>query len=612
MLEVHKERESLVAQWKLEFEQNHSQQQSNGLPFETVKKHFLQPCIELIAGLLSNAEVFISNLPLTVGAVALAWVTMGVVWFKYTEENIASCVPVHYNSPLCSFPEFPGCFYCDTTNKTYRAALLFHNVCTTVAGTLSILFLFKVIIAWKVVADDLSNPATATPFGVICITLVCVFAGRGAIGEWIVLMTSLFHFCFAFWFLWMALVKYKTLPDPSWFPATIGISYAAIKTWLYFPVAGKLLLGICSACFLAMFFVSVIRVALSKKIAAPVCWIQLSGPSITLYALTIISQPSRQTEMLLEGDSDRNAQYSEAMERYYMPMQHFMFFLSLVGCLSAVHSLITRWPKFREKKFSPGTCTVGLEHGLVAFRRFCILTRLGSVVTAHVAFCFPTLSHTNAIQAYRGAVDAFSTIPPGSPFKVALFVYWTVLLVGGTTLNLIFTFKFLRRLPKWTKIDTFGETEPPGTSGKMRFHFPFWRALSFCPFSFVTEPDHTIIHEMLPETHDILDQPFVSPAVLQANEAGILIRVRRGTEDYNRFGPYRRTRKVTALGFDPTLDESELRQERAALLDWVAKHAPRTRHRTLSIPHMIYGSTEDLGISHGHSRSQTMSDAACV
>lgn len=177
MSELHKERESLVAQWKSEFEQGH--RESNGLHFDTVKKHFLQPCIESITGMLSYAEVFISNLPLTIGAVGLAWVAMGVVWFKLTEEIIASCIPVHFNSPLCSFPEFPGCFECDTANKSYRAALFFHNCCTTVAGILAILFLFKVAIAWRVVADDLSNPATATPFGVICITLVCVFAGRG-------------------------------------------------------------------------------------------------------------------------------------------------------------------------------------------------------------------------------------------------------------------------------------------------------------------------------------------------------------------------------------------------------------------------------------------------
>ena len=72
MFELHKERQSLIAHWKSEFEQDR-QQNASALPFETVKKHFLQPCIESIAGMVSYTEVFISNLPLTIGAVALAW-----------------------------------------------------------------------------------------------------------------------------------------------------------------------------------------------------------------------------------------------------------------------------------------------------------------------------------------------------------------------------------------------------------------------------------------------------------------------------------------------------------------------------------------------------------
>jgi len=126
---------------------------------------------------------------------------------------------------------------------------------------------------------------------------------------------------------------------------------------------------------------------------------------------------------------------------------------------------------------------------------------------------------------------------------------------------------------------------------------------------------------MLPDTREFLDGPFVSPAVLQANEAGTLVRVRRGTEDYRIHGPYVRTRQVTALGFDPTLDDAELRQERAALLDWVARIPPRTRHRTLSIPMMmklknergegIYGSFQGAP-DKSHKRSKTMSDTPWV
>ena len=287
---------------------------------------------------------------------------------------------------------------------------------------------------------------------------------------------------------------------------------------------------LCSLCLLLF---SVARVALNKKIAAPLTWITLSAPSITLYGLTLVAQPTPYKEELLGSENVLQLHNNDWMIKHYMPFQHFMMILSLVGLASALHGLISRWEGFRKKPFSP----------------------------AHVAFCFPTLSHTNAVQAYRGAVNAFSSFAPGSPFKVALYLYWVSFLVMGTVLNLIFTYMYIRRLPEWTKLDTAGEEEPP-------------------------DPEHTFVHEMLDGTgaHELLDQPFMNPAVLEANEAGALVRVRRGTEDYRIHGPYVRTRKVTALGFDPTLDDEELRQERAELLDWVAKNAPRERNRTMSNP----------------------------
>jgi hypothetical protein len=272
---------------------------------------------------------------------------------------------------------------------------------------------------------------------------------------------------------------------------------------------------------------------LNKKIAAPVAWIGLSAPSITLYGLSLVAQPTPYKESLLAQDSALNLEDHDWMVQYYLPFQHFMMILSLVGLASAVHGLVSRWDAFRKKPFSP----------------------------AHVAFCFPTLSHTNAVQAYRGAVNALSRSPPDSPFKVGLYWYWVAFLLGGTVLNLVFTYMYVRRLPQWTKLDRAGEDEPPA-------------------------PEDTFVHEMLDGrgAHELFDQPFMSPAVLQANEAGALIRVRRGTEDFRIHGPYVRTRKVTALGFDPTMDDDELRRERAELLDWVAKNAPRTRNRTMSNP----------------------------
>jgi hypothetical protein len=291
--------------------------------------------------------------------------------------------------------------------------------------------------------------------------------------------------------------------------------------------------------FFTIFFVSVIRVAMNKKIAAPVCWITVSAPSITLYGFTLIAQPYGLKEKALESSAPLLHQNHDWMVQYFLPAQHFLMILSLIGLASAVHGVTTRWEAFSKKPFNP----------------------------AYAAFCFPTLSHTNAVQAYRSNVNAFSSLPSGSPFKVALYGYWVLWLVLGTTLNCVITYMYVKKLPEWTKIDTMGEDEPPA-------------------------PENTMVNEMLGGTgaHAVIFQRFVSPAVLQANDAGSLIRVRRGTEDYRLYGPYMRTRKVTALGFDPTMDDDELRREHAELLDWVAKNAPRTRNRTMSNPLILLGS----------------------
>lgn len=55
--------------------------------------------------LFAWSESFFANLPLTIGAIALSIANLGVVWFKFAEENMASCTPVHFHSKQCSFPE---------------------------------------------------------------------------------------------------------------------------------------------------------------------------------------------------------------------------------------------------------------------------------------------------------------------------------------------------------------------------------------------------------------------------------------------------------------------------------------------------------------------------
>lgn len=240
--DLERERELLIAQWRREMQK---EKERLDPPWsKAIRKNILEPCFNSIVALLSNAEVFVANLPLTIAALALSWVTMGTVWFKLMEEVTDSCTSVHFYSRQCTFPEYPGCFRCDTTDISYQIALKFHYACSAVAGLFCFLFLLKVVIAWEVVVDELKNPTTSTPVGVVCIAIVCVFAGRGDIGGAVVIITSIFHVCLAFWFLYMAIYKFGLRPDPGWFPNTVGISYAAVKTWLYFPVAGLVLLSV--------------------------------------------------------------------------------------------------------------------------------------------------------------------------------------------------------------------------------------------------------------------------------------------------------------------------------------------------------------------------------
>ena len=132
---LEKERAKLMEQWKAEAradaEMAHKQEEANPWP-----KRMRQAVNTGMGNAKHTAfrmfiflEAFIANLPLTIGAVAMAVVTLGVVWFKFAEENLDSCEPVHFHSSQCTFPEFPGCFYCVKTARMYQVAITFLITC---------------------------------------------------------------------------------------------------------------------------------------------------------------------------------------------------------------------------------------------------------------------------------------------------------------------------------------------------------------------------------------------------------------------------------------------------------------------------------------------------
>jgi hypothetical protein len=231
-------------------------------------------------------------------------------------------------------------------------------------------------------------------------TTVCVFAGRGLVGQFLVSVAAGMHLCLAIWFIYCALA-YHIMPEPSWFPNTVGIGLSAVKAWLYYPMSGHLLMAVSShsmrpACAilsltdplssqislsLNFFFfpISLIRVTLNKKISAPVGWIQMSAPAISLYALTIMAQPS------FEEEHPDVTKFERVHRMIYLPCMHFLFALAVLGVLSSVQSLITRWDDFKKKEFSPAHAAFCFRTGpLLIHFLICPRGRLSKLRCTHI------------------------------------------------------------------------------------------------------------------------------------------------------------------------------------------------------------------------------------
>jgi len=458
-------------------------------------------------------ELFISNMPSLVGSLALAWVSLGVDWFKWYEETFDVCHPTDYHSAACTFPEFPGCFHCDDSYLSYRLVLHFHYLCSTISFILASFLIGKIIIAFPVVRDELANPTTAAPLGLLCMALEKCFGGNlGWIGLSITFLASAAQTAVAVWFIFISVV-YKTLPEPSWFPNTTGIGLAAAKVFLYWTIGGYCL-GIFSIiAFFIFYFVALYRIHANEKITAIVCWVQLSGPAVILYGFTIFGQPGSDEDEMALMIPENKEHFFRLHRKYYMPIIHLFFACCMISMCSALYCLKTRWKSFREKEFSP----------------------------AHVGFCAPLISHTNAMQAYRSSLNKFSLMPSDHIFKNALYRYWTLSLIAGTILTLSLSWKFFKHLPVWCEIDVEDDEIPP-------------------------EPDNTEITRLLQkgEARDAMNQDYVSAAVLQANESGALVRVLRDGKM-----KYVRSRRMPSMGFDLVMNTSELMSERERLLSSV-------------------------------------------
>jgi len=195
--------------------------------------------------LLISSKLLICNLPLSSAAISFSIVLLGIVWLKWTEEILPSCKEANFHSSQCTYPEFPGCYFCDEYNPYYRLATQFHTVCSLTAGISVLLFFVKAILCWRVFMDEMSSPTTASPSGLIFMTMALGFVGKdwGDLGMILVFIASLLHLVLVVWFIYMSLA-YQTMPDPSWFANTIGIGLCAVKIWFYYPLSGHFLIAI--------------------------------------------------------------------------------------------------------------------------------------------------------------------------------------------------------------------------------------------------------------------------------------------------------------------------------------------------------------------------------
>ena len=198
--------------------------------------------VNFFQSMIIRTKLLICNLPLSAAAISFSIVLLGIVWLRRAEEILTSCKEVNFHSSQCNFPEFPGCYFCDTFDHWYQVATKFHTICSYVGGVSVSLYAAKAVFFGKVFIDEMSSPTTASPAGLIFMTMALAFTGKGAVGAVLVCAASFLHLALLLWFIYMSLA-YQTMPDPSWFPNTIGIGICAVKVWFYNPLCGHFLIA---------------------------------------------------------------------------------------------------------------------------------------------------------------------------------------------------------------------------------------------------------------------------------------------------------------------------------------------------------------------------------
>ena len=159
-------------------------------------------------------------------------------------------------------------------------------------------------------------------------------------------------------------------------------------------------------------------------------------------------------------------------------------------------------------------------------------------------------------------LNAFSNLPNGHFFKKFIYVYWMTCLLFGTVFCLAMSYHYVTRLPRWTNLSDDDALSEADDDLSLDFS---WMGNYMSDQASLPSALTDVWNTGEDGGWELLDdmEDAVNPAVLQANETGVMVRVRRGTVDFAKFGPYKRTRRVPSMGFDLTLTQAELNTERA-------------------------------------------------
>ncbi|GMH69595.1 hypothetical protein TrRE_jg2933, partial [Triparma retinervis] len=196
-----------------------------------------------------NFDRIISNLPLTVTSLSLALASLGSTLHNLT----LTLFP-----PSSSLPPSFSSISPYTLHLLASTTAILSTICVSLSTFLLLLFVSKLLLSPLLILDELTRSvSSASPAG--CLLMTLSLLSFNAHLDLLLLACGSLHLLLVIWFLTAAFLS-RSLPDPSWWPNTIGIGLAAGRLADLSPPLALSLLLTSSLLFLFLFPVSLLRV----------------------------------------------------------------------------------------------------------------------------------------------------------------------------------------------------------------------------------------------------------------------------------------------------------------------------------------------------------------